>query len=406
VLSRCARIGRSRISVAVGAVTIAVTLAACGSSSSSSPKDAAAGSSAVDVNKVYIPGVPSIADLLKSTETSVPEASPPVAKGKNVIFMSCGQAVAGCSATPNAMADAAKAVGWRYRIIDGQLNVNNGWVTGMRQAIAAKPDAIVITGPNCQDIKQPLIEAKAAGIAVLAINSSDCNDPLTPSGVSEPLFTLALQFSKDAPTAGDFARAWGKLQAAYVIDMTQGRAKVIETNDNVAFGLHQKEGWDEVLKLCSDCSVVKQLPYKAADTVAGGQLFQQFTTTLIQHPEANAAILNYDNVAIGSGLAKAVLDAHRSGSMAVSGGEGTGPGLDNIRGHLGIDGDVSFSSPWHGWAAVDELNRYFNHQPLVPEGIGFRLVDAEHNLPAASGQPYDSPYDYKSAYKKIWGINS
>ena len=48
----------------------------------------------VAVNKVYVPGVPlSSAQLYKSNETAPPTTSPPIAKGKFVVFVSCGQQV-------------------------------------------------------------------------------------------------------------------------------------------------------------------------------------------------------------------------------------------------------------------------------------------------------------------------
>jgi ribose transport system substrate-binding protein len=75
------------------------------------------------------------------------------------------------------------------------------------------------------------------------------------------------------------------------------------------------------------------------------------------------------------------------------------------QGTAGLQAMPSYSAKWIAWATIDEINRIFNHQPLVPEGVGIRLVDATHNMPPA-GQDYDSPIDYAGAYKKAWGLGA
>src|SRR4051812_34798082 len=110
------RMARRCASGGLVAMALAGVLSACGSSSSnggSSASDSASSGAkasgstiqtplgAVDVNKVYVPGVPSLADLYKSTETAPPASSPPIANDKFVVFLSCGQQAAGCS-TPAA----------------------------------------------------------------------------------------------------------------------------------------------------------------------------------------------------------------------------------------------------------------------------------------------------------------
>jgi ribose transport system substrate-binding protein len=41
----------------------------------------------------------------------------------------------------------------------------------------------------------------------------------------------------------------------------------------------------------------------------------------------------------------------------------------------------------------------------IQQGIGFTLVDKDHNLPADNGN-WSSTIDYKTAYLKAWGIKS
>ncbi|WP_166459527.1 sugar ABC transporter substrate-binding protein [Amycolatopsis pithecellobii] len=347
--------------------------------------------------------MPSLAELYKSTETSPPATGPKIQPGKNIIFVSCGQSAQGCSGPANEMANAAKVVGWNYKIIDGANNVNNGWAAGLRQAIAAKPDAIVIHGMGCGDVKQPLLEAKAAGIPVVGLESVDCTDPKNDGGPSESLFT-GVKFSDSATTTGAFFKEFGRLQAAYVIDATEGKAKIVRTTYDPLLGAYQKEGQDEVFAKCPGCKVVGEVNWSAADSNAGGPLVQKFRTLLVQHPDANAAIMNWDALATSSGLSKAIKDAGYANSMIGVAGEGYAAALQLIRENGGLTAEpAAIDAKWLGWAGVDTLNRVLHGEQPVPEGVGFRLVDKDHNM-MPDGQDYQTPVDYRGVYKKSWGV--
>ncbi|MEU9546578.1 sugar ABC transporter substrate-binding protein [Streptomyces mirabilis] len=382
------------------ALATAFTLGACGASKDGS---AAAGPGQdVDIDKAYADGVPSLAELYKSTEVSPPSSGPKLAPGKTVAYVSCGQVAEGCSVPANEMKKVAKRVGWNFKLIDGALNVNNGWAAGVRQAIATKPDAIVVA-MGCADIKQPLLEAKAAGIPVVGMYSIDCADPKNDGGPSKSLLT-EIQYTGKAKTTGEFWREWGRLQAAYLINATKGKAKVLRSNYQPVQGQYLKEGQDEVLAKCSGCKVVGEVNWSAADSVAGGPLEQKFRTLLVQHPDANTAMVNWDAIATAAGLSKAIKDAGRADSMVSVAGFGYAAATQLIKENGGLTGDLGNDGKWAAWAAVDTLNRLFHKEPAVPQGIGFRLIDLDHNLPFP-GQDYKSPIDYGSVYLKSWGVS-
>ena len=56
-----------------------------------------------------------------------------------------------------------------------------------------------------------------------------------------------------------------------------------------------------------------------------------------------------------------------------------------------------------GWAAMDNLNRYFNGVPAAPQGVGQAAVNTDNPgaIPAA-GKPYRVPFDYKAIYRSVW----
>jgi ribose transport system substrate-binding protein len=65
---------------------------------------------------------------------------------------------------------------------------------------------------------------------------------------------------------------------------------------------------------------------------------------------------------------------------------------------------VARSDEWVSWAAMDELNRHFNDQPSVSQGVGFVSIDKDHNMPATPGDGYQTPVDFKTIYKTAWGV--
>jgi hypothetical protein len=58
------------------------------------------------------------------------------------------------------------------------------------------------------------------------------------------------------------------------------------------------------------------------------------------------------------------------------------------------------------WGAIDTINRYFNKSSQVPQGVGYRVIDASHNL-SPEGKDYtppNPPIDLSGTYLKSWGV--
>jgi len=405
------------VMAAIVALTAALGIAACGGSSSSSTGSestssgsetsaesttASSESGPADPDKVYAPGVPTLNELYEKGEENPPSSGPPPVKGLNVVFMSCGQEAPACAKVPDTMAAPAKKLGWSYRIINGKLGQNNGWVNGVREAVALQPDVIVVHGVNCPEIQQPLKEAEEAEIPVLGLENIDCNGKN--AGGSEELFKVPFIYTKTQKDGTEHYYQWGVAQADYVIDATKGNAKIIQTVYEPVLGQDQKEGQDAELAKCSGCEVVAELPFVAAEETPQGPFYQKALTLLTQYPEANVFLHNFDTGLVTAGLAKGIVDAGRSDDMLVIGGEGNAELAQLIREDKGVDAAPgAHDSEWLAWAAADEINRYFNDEPAVPEGLGYITVDKEHNLPPA-GKGYETKIPFEEIYEKSWGL--
>jgi ribose transport system substrate-binding protein len=384
--------GRSRARTVAAALLVmasGIALSACGSGSSTNATSSTTGAGGSKTSTLA--GVPSLEELYKGTEEPPPTEGPAAAKGKSIVWISCGQVAEGCAAPSAAAGEAAKDLGWSFKLLDAKFGAGGAFGAAIRQAIVLKPDAIVILAINCDAAQQPMQEAKDAGIPVLGVLNKDCDAKLQP---------IQMIPNSTSPTTADFWTNYGAQKAAYIIHKTDGKAKVIDMwLSDALTEIH--DGFTGMLKKCEDCEVVGDLPFLAPEQAPGGPLTQRFTTTLARHPDANAFTISADAPLIGSGLAAKMNSMPSAKKLVSVAGEGSGYGMDLLRKDGVPTAENGYDNAWLGYAAMDSINRVFANTPAVAEGFGSRIVDRENNMTAEG--PYASPIDFKSAYRKVWG---
>jgi ribose transport system substrate-binding protein len=393
---------------------LAVMLSACGSSggdSTSAESSTAAESSteageetaaSEEASEEAGSGALTLEELYAGEEEKVPTSSPPIKQGASIVFVSCGQEAPGCAAPAKAMEEAAKALGWKFRITDAKLNANNGQQRATREAIALNPDVIVLDGTGCPEVQQPLSEAKAAGINVMGIEDVDCSD--APTG-GESAFDVEMIYNKNVQNGKQYYTVWGERQASYAVEATKGKGKIMLLPYLGSLGELVSQGWENVLSKCAECEVVDELPFASAEEAPNGPLFQKFGTALLQHPEAEVLIAPFDTPLTVSGVAQAVVEAGRAENLIVIGGEGSKSALEAIIEEEGVTASANaHASAWSAWGAADEINRFLNEEEAVPEGLGFIAVDKENNMPpkANLSDVYETEYPFRKEYEKIW----
>jgi ribose transport system substrate-binding protein len=333
----------------------------------------------------------------KGTDREPPSHASKPDKGKKVWIISPGQIGESASIPTNAAKEAGEALGWKMNIYDSKLDVAN-FSTGIRQAVAAKADGIILHSIDCALVKQALTEARAAKVKVLAYYSLDCDDP---SVKGKPLYDGMVNFGSQFGDYAALIRDWGARKADWVIAKTKGKAKVISfKEDELLVVKYIREGFEQELATCKTCEIVKTVDFTLADL--GPKLQQKAQGALLQHPEANAIHVPYDSAML-LGISAALLESGRSDQIDVIAGEGFPTNLQLIRDNKGQDAANAFPSKWTGYAAIDSMNSLFHGEKPQDSGIGYRLIDHDHNLPPA-GQGYEPPVDYKAAYKKAWGV--
>ena len=386
---------RRRVGAIVAPLAIVALAASCSKSTSNTSSTTPAPSSG---SSSSAPANATLAAVYKGTMTAPSSASRPAVKGKNIWIISAGQSSESSSVPVNAAADAARTIGWTVHIYDTQLNPANASI-GVSSAIAARADGIIVDG-DCALARSQLEQAKAKGIVVVPIYGYDCNDPY--SGKSnERLFTGYTNYGAAAnKNLAAFAESYGYAQGQAVIAATNGQAKALVFNDPESTVVHYLTvGFERAISQCSGCKLVQQVDFKGLQL--GPQLEQIAASAILRHPEVNAIKSAFAAATLLS-IAPAVQQSGRAGSIYVMGGEGFEDELNLLRSHEGVNAVMISPSDWTGWSAVDTMNSLFRHEAPAFSGLGWQLVDATHNLPASG--PWTPPVDFKSIYKKAWGV--
>jgi ribose transport system substrate-binding protein len=337
--------------------------------------------------------MPTISEMTTGTTTAPPTSGPAAQKGKNVYFVSCGQSAAGCADPAAGAVEAGEALRWNVTVVDGAFNVGGAYNTALRQAIAAKPDGIVLEAIDCSSVRPALQEAKDAGIPVVGYASFDCDEE-TDGGSG--MFAYKIIPNAVDETVGDFYQRFGRYQAAYLLDTTAAPTNAIWLNetDDIPSMEHINSGFHDAMSTCSDCTVT-DVDFTENNLTAVGPAL---TSAILQNPEANALAPGYDTP-YAFGAAKALLESGAADRLTVLTGQGTSVGMDMIRNGQ-AKAAIAWDATYGGWMSMDTLNRFFAGEEQVPQGWGFQLVqDASGAQP---GKGWATTIDYKSDYTEVW----
>lgn len=316
-------------------------------------------------------------------------------EGQNVWVISTGQEIETAQAASAAMEDASDALGWEVTIFDGKFD-SSRQLSGIQQALADKADGIVLLYVDCAPVKSGIRQARDAGVAVVGIESKDCQPSLE---------NHVVKYVGDRPFDEWVAHDFGGTQAAWVIAKTKGEAKTIVTvqTDLYTTAVTYDPGITDEFDECPSCEIVETIEFVGAEF--GPPLQQKIEQALNKHPDANSFIAAYDAVLTGGGGAAALRASGRLDEIEIMGGEGSVPGIELVYNQAGMDACSGIPTAWEGYGAIMGLARVFAGQDPDKgnSGIGAQACDRDHNLPP-KGKSYEAPIDFVSAYEELWGV--
>ncbi|OZI39272.1 sugar ABC transporter substrate-binding protein [Bordetella genomosp. 1] len=331
----------------------------------------------------------------QATRASLPWSGPttgPVAQpGKTIVFVSADQRDSGPRGVAQAVRQAAQATGWNYRIIDGQGSIS-GRSSALNQALALKPDGIVLGSVDAKEQAALIQQAASSGIRIVGWHASARPGPAPQDGIYTNLMTDPLDVAKAA--------------VMYVIAASKGKAGVVILTDSTyEVATAKADAMAALVRQCAGCQLLKVEDTPLSDTATR---IPQLSATLLQRYGAKWTWTLTINDMPFDFMAPTLQQAGYKGAgplLGVSAGNGSESAFQRIRNNEYQVGTVAEPVAQQGWQAVDELNRAFAGAPASGYSAPVHLV-THANVGAEGGKDnvYDPDNGYRDVYRRIWNV--
>ena len=331
------------------------------------------------------------ASTQKAGKWDGPTTGPKAAGGKTIIYVGGDLRNGGTEGVSRGVEEAAKAIGWTLRIIDGRGEIS-GHTAALNQAIALKPDGIIVGGFDAIEQNAALEGVKNAGIPFVGWHATIAPGPDAATGMFANVNT---RIQDVADTA-----------AALAIADSGGKAGVVIFGDsNYEMAIKKAHLMEEAVKKCSGCTVLtlEDSPMTEAST-----RMPQLTTSLLQRFGDKWTYSLAVNDLYYDFMGPSLAAAGKSGSDTpknISAGDGSESAFQRIRTKQFQVATVPEPLHEQGWQLIDELNRAFAKQPWSGYVSTIHLVTPD-NI-AFDGGPdnvFDPDNGYRDVYKTIWGV--
>lgn len=323
-----------------------------------------------------------------------PTTGPAAQPKKSVVYVSADQNNGGALGVGRAVEEAAKVIGWRFTVIDGQ-GTAAGRSAALQQAADLKPDGIILGTVDAKEQAAQLKQIAAKGIKIVGWHSLGKPGPAP----SQQLFTNIATDPKEV----------AKAAALYAVADSNGKAGVvIFTDPAYEMGIAKSDAMAEEVRKCAGCSVLSVERIHHGEFRQTSAIMAQHTALLLQSHGAKWTYSLADNDLYFDFMVPSLTAAAIPGSgypRNISGGDGSEPAFERIRKNHYQIGTVAEPLRLHGWQAIDELNRAFAGQKDSGYSTPVHLVTSA-NIQFDGGQrnEFDPDNGYRDAYEKIWGV--
>jgi len=319
-----------------------------------------------------------------------PTTGPAAQANKTIVYVSSDQRNGGPRGVSEGMAQAAQVIGWNFRVLDGQNSII-GRTAAMSQAIALKPDGIMLGGVDTREQAVLIKEAVANGITVLGWHTVAEPGPVPEHGIFFNIGTDPLDVSKAA--------------VMYVIAASDGKAGVvIFTDSTFEVAIAKSNAMADLVRQCSTCTLLRVEDTPLSDTAAR---IPQLTATFLQRYGKNWTWAMAINDLPFDFMTPTLQQLGLKGTgplLAMSAGDGSTSAFQRVRNNDYQVGTVAEPVILHGWQAVDEFNRAFAGQPPSGYSAPVHLVTPENiAFDGGANDVYDPDNGYQDIYRRIWG---
>lgn len=326
------------------------------------------------------------------TQWDGPTQGPALQAHKKIIFIASDMKNGGVLGVQEGLSEAAKTAGWSLDVLDGTGSVKDQ-LAALNQAIARKPDGIVIGGWNPNVAKIPLQKAVKEGIVLMAWHAVPAPGPV-------PAYHIFYNVTSDSNEVS-------RMAALYAVAKSDGKAKVLIFTDSLyQIALDKANAMKDIINQCSGCKVVEFIDTPLANT---SNRMPGMTYSLIQKYgddfEYSLAIndLYFDFMA--PSLQSAGKGSHGKAPFNISAGDGSVTAYQRVRAEKSQVATVPEPLKLHGWQLLDEFNRAFAGQKPSGYVTPAHLVTKDNiNADGGKNNEFDPDNNYREHYKTIWGV--
>lgn len=320
-----------------------------------------------------------------------PTTGPKALPGKTIIYVSTDQRNGGARGAGEGVKAGAERIGWTFKDSDGQGSVA-GRATALNQAIASKPDVIVLGGIDATEQASVIEDAAKQGIIIIGWHAYGNSGPHE----SLPIFTNITTDPLEVARAA----------ASYPCAETDGKVgAVIFTDSTYEIAVTKSTAMAEVIKECGDSKVLEVVDTPLADA---SSRMPQLTTALLQrHGDAWTTSLSINDLTfdfMAPSLSAAGIGG-KDNPLAVSAGDGSEVAFQRIRSGEYQAATVAEPLLLQGWQIVDEANRALNNEKesgfVAPAHL---FIASNIDSDGGPNNIYDPENGYADAYAKIWGV--
>jgi ribose transport system substrate-binding protein len=323
-----------------------------------------------------------------------PTTGPAAQPKKSIIYISADQKNGGASGVGKAVEEAARVIGWEFRLIDGQ-GTAAGRTAALRQAASLNPDGIVLGTVDAIEQAATIQSIAAKGVRIVGWHALGRPGP-------DPAKHLFTNIATDPVEVA-------KAAAMFAVADSNGKAGVvIFTDPAYEIGIAKSDAMAEAVRKCSGCSVLSVERIHHGDFRQTAALMNQRTAVLLQRYGTRWTYGLADNDLFFDHMVSSLVAASIPGNgfpKNISAGDGSQPAFERIRKIRYQIGTIAEPLRLHGWQAVDELNRAFAGQKDSGYVTPAHLVTAANiKFDGGARGEFDPDNGYKDAYRKIWGV--
>ncbi len=320
-----------------------------------------------------------------------PTTGPKAQASKNIICVLSDSLNGGVKGVAVGLAEAAKAIGWNFQVIDGRGTVE-GRGQALRQAIALKPQGIVIDGFDAKEQQTLVDRANAQRIDVVGWHAG-----ATPGPLEEPQL-----FVNVTTPAEEIAQA-----AAYLaIANSDGKAGVVIFTDSAfTIALAKSNVMAELIKKCKGCQLLEIRIQSLGSAIRD---MPQVTASLLQKYGTKWTYSLAINDLYFDGMVPALTAAGiKPGEQLfnISAGDGSTSAYQRIDSNQYQYATIPEPLNLQGWQLIDELNRAFADEKPSGFTTPVHIVTDENvDLDGGKNSLFDPDNGYRDRYKMIWDL--